>query len=110
MATDVSSAQDTVGVLHLSVQEILQMVVFPALGIVVWYFREAVAKLEKQIEALEDTLVHQKNNISQWQLQIVQNYVTKNELERLEMRILSALDRLSEKVEKAMLRETRTSE
>jgi hypothetical protein len=88
--------------LQMTFNELVQTIIFPALGGVCWYFREQNAQLKEKVNALEANIVHTKNGINQWQIQVVQNYVTKAELERLEHRILSALDRLSDKVEKSL--------
>lgn len=53
----------------------------------------ALARKDEEIESV-------RAQLGAWQLEVVRNYVTRSEIERLEARILAAIDKLSISIEK----------
>jgi predicted membrane protein len=74
---------------------IIQGVLIPVGGLLVSYFYKTSKDLRNEMSIIT-------NDINQWKLTVVQTYATKAELEKMEARIMGALDKLDVKLDKVL--------
>lgn len=75
--------------------QILDVILLPIGLAVVAYFYQTANVLRKDLATtLED--------LNMWKLSVVQTYATKGEVEKMEARIMSALERLDVKIERVL--------
>lgn len=70
------------------------------------YFWDIARELKKNNEDLEAAIDKEigevRKTLGDWQLTIVSTYATKSEMEKMEMRIITALDRMDVKLDRAL--------
>lgn len=77
--------------------QFLDLIAIPLSALVVGFFYNRYVKHENKMDELQ-------KNVDEWKLMVVQTYATKQELEKMETRILSSLDRMEGKLERVLAR------
>lgn len=95
----------------MNLSQFLELVALPAFGGVCWLIWSIRGEIRQDMtrhrEATDEELTRVlrelealRQQTSQWQLEVVRGYATKSELERLESRIVGAIERLEAKFDK----------
>lgn len=67
-----------------------------------WNYAQALKEDNKKLEAsIQKEIADVRKTLNDWQLTIVSNYATKSEMEKMEMKIMTALERLETKIDRA---------
>lgn len=86
--------------------QFLDMVLLPIGLALVGYFYKTSYDLRKEMAAVEISTrqeMHALNeDVNSWKLSVVQNYATKLEMEKMEARIMVALERLDAKLDRVL--------
>lgn len=75
--------------------QFLDVILLPIGLALVGYFYKTSADLRKQMSDITD-------DMNKWKLSVVQTYATKHEVEKMETRIMGALERLDVKLERVL--------
>jgi hypothetical protein len=81
------------------------IVAAPAGAILATYIYKIDEKTTAALSRKDEEIESVRAQLGAWQLEVVRNYVTRSEIERLEARILAAIDKLSVSIEKLSSKE-----
>lgn len=81
---------------------IIQALIIPVIGGVIYYINTLNTAQNKELDRMSTEMNAMRNNVNAWQLQIVQTYATKAELERIESKIIGAIEKLDNRLERAL--------
>lgn len=77
--------------------QLLQIVVVPVGIAAIGLFFQKAAALRKEMQEIT-------SDINRWKITIVETYATKTELEKMEVRIMAALDKFDAKLDRVLSR------
>jgi hypothetical protein len=79
----------------MDLTQILDVILLPiGLAVVAYFYQTA--------NALRNDLANTLDDLNKWKLSVVQTYATKGEVEKMEARIIGALERLDVKIERVL--------
>lgn len=88
----------------------IEIIVAPIIGYIFLHIHKLEKRLNEKInndsvasskanDKLYEEMARVQGEMSAWQLEVVRNYATRAELEKLEQRIIGAIERLEKKIE-----------
>ena len=90
--------------------QFIEIIVVPIIGYIFLHINKLEKRLNDKIgndsiasnkanDKLHEEMARVQSEMSAWQLEVVRNYATRAELEKLEQRIIGAIERLEKKIE-----------
>jgi len=95
--------------------QFLELIAIPAFGLLFWYVQKvqdksekhgdkAIDHADKSAEKLNEEMESVRTQLGAWQIEVMRTYATRAEVERLENRIVGAIERLEKKIDSHFLK------